>query len=487
MKIKILSTLTAVVLASSVMTSGIFAVEAETETPDVLILGDSISTGYGLDEGTQSYGEIVADYIDANYSNLSVNGSTSADLLSLLTEDETVIDAVTEAEIICISIGGNDMLGTLITALSQYMEESDTWLDAKDKILADQTAVSALSAKLSQDLTTAVSNIVLISQAIDTLNIDAEVIFQTVYNPFEIYTVSGNALADLHSFSNIYLGALNTGIKSLYSVTIVDTYSNFEGYGWLFTNINSQDIHPNKLGHMEIASQFISVLEDVSYESVFGSMLNTLSAEELALIPSDLLEELIPVETTVTTDETSEVSTDETSEVTTDETSEVTTDETIAVSETTYPTDTTPEDYVALYGDVDLDGEVRILDIIVFNKYIVGAVSLDASQRENADCLHDGILNMADNLMIASFLCKKIDVLGPDSQPVETDVTETTLEETETTIEDVTTIEVTETTVEDVTTIEVTETTVEDVTTGEETETLITIETSYIIDVIEIH
>ena len=67
MKIKILSTLTAVVLASSMMTSGIFAVEAETETPDVLILGDSISTGYGLDEGTQSYGEIVADYIDANY------------------------------------------------------------------------------------------------------------------------------------------------------------------------------------------------------------------------------------------------------------------------------------------------------------------------------------------------------------------------------------------------------------------------------------
>ncbi|HHX56797.1 MAG TPA: hypothetical protein GX710_02120, partial [Clostridiales bacterium] len=457
MKIKILSTLTAVVLASSMMTSGIFAVEAETETPDVLILGDSISTGYGLDEGTQSYGEIVADYIDANYSNLSVNGDTSADLLSLLTEDETVIDAVTEAEIICISIGGNDMLGTLMTALSQYMEEGDTWLDAKDKILADQTAVAALNANLSQDLTTAVSNIVLISQAIDTLNIDAEVIFQTVYNPFEIYTVSGNALADLHSFTNIYLGALNTGIKSLYSATIVDTYSNFKGYGWLFTNITSQDIHPNKLGHMEIASQYISVLEDVSFESVFGSMLNTLSAEELALIPSDILDELIPVETTVTTDvtsdvtsdiatdetsdvatdETSDVATDETSDVATDETSDVTTDVTTTVSETTYPTDTTPEDFVALYGDVDLDGEVRILDIVVFNKHIVGTVALDASQRENADCLHDGFLNMSDNLMIASFLCKKIDVLGPDAQPVETDVTETTIEDvTETTIED---------------------------------------------------
>ena len=50
--------------------------------------------------GTPSYGEIVAEQLGANYTNLAVNGSTTSDLLKSLNEDETVIDTVTEAGVI---------------------------------------------------------------------------------------------------------------------------------------------------------------------------------------------------------------------------------------------------------------------------------------------------------------------------------------------------------------------------------------------------
>jgi lysophospholipase L1-like esterase len=499
MKSKVLSILTAITLASTLMISSVFAEKETTEIPDVLILGDSISTGYGLAEGTPSYGEIVAEQLGANYTNLAVNGSTTSDLLKSLNEDETVIDAVTEAEVICISTGGNDMLGVFLTEISQYKEEGDTLLDAVDKLLANQVAVYSLILKLNQSITPAVNNITTICQTIDTLNSDAVVVFQTIYNPFEISSGDTNELAALYEFANGYINTINTGIKNIPDITVIDTYENFKGYGWLYTNITLQDIHPNKFGHMEIASRITSVLKDVSFESIFASMLTTLSPDELSLIPSEILAGLIPDETSDITEETDETSnvtedttyeTDETSDVTedttdeTDETSNVTedtTDETDETSDVTEDTtdetdetsvssdeitseeDTTPEDFVPVYGDIDLDGEIRIADIIVLNKYLVGLINLNASQRENADCSYDGNIDMADNMMIAAYLCDKIDVLGPDYNPIETDITEITLEETETKSED-------ETTITDETTIDETVITFEDEASVETTE-----------------
>lgn len=457
MKSKVLSILTAITLASTLMISSVFAEKETTEIPDVLILGDSISTGYGLAEGTPSYGEIVAEQLGANYTNLAVNGSTTSDLLKSLNEDETVIDAVTEAEVICISTGGNDMLGVFLTEISQYKEEGDTLLDAVDKLLANQVAVYSLILKLNQSITPAVNNITTICQTIDTLNSDAVVVFQTIYNPFEISSGDTNELAALYEFANGYINTINTGIKNIPDITVIDTYENFKGYGWLYTNITLQDIHPNKFGHMEIASRITSVLKDVSFESIFASMLTTLSPDELSLIPSEILAGLISDETSDITEET-----DETSDVTEDTTDE--TDETsVSSDEITSEEDTTPEDFVPVYGDIDLDGEIRIADIIVLNKYLVGLIKLNASQRENADCSYDGNIDMADNMMIAAYLCDKIDVLGPDYNPIETDITEITLEETETKSED-------ETTITDETTIDETVITFEDEASVETTE-----------------
>ncbi len=123
----------------------------------------------------------------------------------------------------------------------------------------------------------------------------------------------------------------------------------------------------------------------------------------------------VTVTVTEVTTETTTVTTVTT--VTTPETTTVTTVTTPVTTVTT--TETTPKDDIdwdkVLYGDVDVDGEVRLNDVIQFNKHFVGAVVLSPTARENANCVYDEILNMADNMQIANYLVFKITQadLGP--------------------------------------------------------------------------
>lgn len=98
----------------------------------------------------------------------------------------------------------------------------------------------------------------------------------------------------------------------------------------------------------------------------------------------------------------------------TSETSETPdTSETPETSETPDTSETLPPGFKPLYGDVNLDGEVRVTDIIEFNKYLIGLIDLNAMQKVNADTSPDGVLNVTDNMQIAGYLCGKISTLGP--------------------------------------------------------------------------
>ncbi len=136
------------------------------------------------------------------------------------------------------------------------------------------------------------------------------------------------------------------------------------------------------------------------------------------------------IEEISSSDETSSVSITETSETTvtestpfesTDSSDVVTTVSTdittteVSTTEETEVTETTPVGFVPFYGDVDLDGEISLADIIQLNKFFVGAVEFNASQKENADCYYDGEIKMSDNLTIARYLCRQIEItdLGP--------------------------------------------------------------------------
>lgn len=76
-------------------------------------------------------------------------------------------------------------------------------------------------------------------------------------------------------------------------------------------------------------------------------------------------------------------------------------------------------------GDIDGDGLVRINDVIWFNKYLIGLLSLSSRCVLSADIDNNGVIDMGDNLLIAQYLCGKITDLNyrlslEESTPEET-------------------------------------------------------------------
>lgn len=87
-----------------------FCVFSNAGEKTMVVLGDSISQGSGIYNHEEAcYGRIVADTIGYSCSNFGVNGLRSWDLIEML-EDDNVREKVAEADIICLSIGGNDFL-----------------------------------------------------------------------------------------------------------------------------------------------------------------------------------------------------------------------------------------------------------------------------------------------------------------------------------------------------------------------------------------
>ena len=88
-----------------------FTLAAHAQEPlNYLLLGDSIAQGYGVyNRDKACYGKIVADTNGYSYANYAVNGYRSCDLISQLGNPE-VNAAVENADIISLSIGGNDFL-----------------------------------------------------------------------------------------------------------------------------------------------------------------------------------------------------------------------------------------------------------------------------------------------------------------------------------------------------------------------------------------
>src|SRR5699024_2975512 len=84
--------------------------------------GDSITSGYGLSDDDPGFTELVAESGGYALTNLAEDGATSADLLETLSEEETAA-AVAEADLITVTIGGNDLMGALYGYLAEVYNE----------------------------------------------------------------------------------------------------------------------------------------------------------------------------------------------------------------------------------------------------------------------------------------------------------------------------------------------------------------------------
>lgn len=218
------------------------------KTPSHLVLlGDSIASGYGLPAGEKNYGEKLAAAFHligkSEYVNLAVPGMTSSDLKTLLsvTKPTELISAVQSADTILISIGGNDVLKPFSSKVQNSLDlSSGTSNEQIQTTLEYKSTVNQFS-----------TNLTCIASEIHKVNSRTQLYVQTIYNPFS----SVDKYQALSVVVESILGDLNQAIvleAASSHYRIVDVHAAFAEKAQLLTNITSGDIHPNIAGHTEI-------------------------------------------------------------------------------------------------------------------------------------------------------------------------------------------------------------------------------------------
>lgn len=232
--------LTAIVLSLVMLLSSLGVVAfAQDEKPFYLVLGDSIAYGSGLSNSKAAcYGKIVADTNGYEYVNHSVPGHTTTNLINRLS-NETVIADLEKADIISISIGGNDFLmNNLIGLMFDSIVKNDhTQYDA----IADNVYV----------------NLCKIFDIINEHNEDAVILMQTLYNPQSGYLRAPyQEGADRINAAIARYNEENPG-----EIVIVDVGT---ALGDDLANFASDEIHPSTKGNEIIAKEVLAKLYDLN-------------------------------------------------------------------------------------------------------------------------------------------------------------------------------------------------------------------------------
>lgn len=243
----------AAIILSIVMIFGMFGIcgYAENEKPFYLVLGDSIAYGSGISNSKEAcYGKIVADTNSYDYANHSVPGHTTTNLINRL-KDETVIADLEKADIISISIGGNDFLmSDLIGLMFDAMVKED--YSEFDRIADGFYA-----------------NFCEIIDIINSHNSDAVILMQTLYNPQSGYLRAPYQQgADRINAAIERYNAENPG-----EIVIVDVAS---ALGDDIVNYADDEIHPSAQGNEIIANVILDKLEELE----FGSNTSPVIAEK---------------------------------------------------------------------------------------------------------------------------------------------------------------------------------------------------------------
>lgn len=235
---KILSVILSLTLLLGCFGLSVFAQE-QAQAPVYVVLGDSIAYGSGLRNPVDAvYGKIVADTNGYTYINRSVPGHTTTNLINRLA-DASVAEDVKKADIISVSIGGNDFLMNNLVGLM---------FDAIVK--KDYSDFDAIGENFY-------ANFSRIVDIINELNPDAVILMQTLYNPQSghLRTPYQGGADRINAAIERY-DAENPGEIVIVDVAtaLSDTMDNFADDG----------IHPSALGNEKIAVATLEVLQELS-------------------------------------------------------------------------------------------------------------------------------------------------------------------------------------------------------------------------------
>ncbi len=263
--------LLAVILSLVMLVSGFSVISfADEEKPlDYVVLGDSIAFGAGMINTVDAcYGKIVAETNGYTYANHSIPGITSGVLLTMLTSGEKVRASVADADIINISIGGNNFLTNNMIGLA---------FDCLAK--KDMTKFDEIAEVYYEELSA-------IMDRINELNPDAVVLLQTIYNPQtgaagEVYLEGGTRLNDMmRRYDKEHPG----------EIVIVEVAEALNGTP---ENFADDKIHPSKKGNEVIAQVILDLLFDMGLGTATEPVISTKGLDFLMPISYAILINLV--------------------------------------------------------------------------------------------------------------------------------------------------------------------------------------------------
>lgn len=278
----------------SVASAFIINVSAE-EIEHITILGDSISSGYGLSENDKNYGVWLGEYYNAEVNNFAAEGETTQQLMDILESDREIFDSLEKSDLICVSIGGNDILDIFYDDLVGIAEGFSVSQGGEFSISPEaiEKLIISFSSSLGPASAQAGENIGKISDKITEINPEAKIIFQTVYNPFETDEQSMKPVyTPLYTFTSIYLSAINNAVRNNDKIGFADIQNKFKGCCPKFTNISQMDIHPNRIGHLLIAEEVVQQLKIPGENNIFSQALTDMIPEISDVIPENLQNEI---------------------------------------------------------------------------------------------------------------------------------------------------------------------------------------------------
>lgn len=271
--------------------------QTNNKIPVYTALGDSISYGYSADPG-KGYVDLLYNYLKVQkrydglkLNNLSVLGATSGDLLKSIKTDQNFQDSIKSSTIITISIGGNNLLQPLISAVAikfginpvnnpNYRAEllqalnSASKSDKSNKINEIIADIHDPSSNLYNSLVSGVlslnADIPNIITEIKKLNSTAEIYFSTLYtpaNPTDSYYGSFDSIIQIIN-SSINNSAVSNGTTNYQIVDVYTSFKNHTGNPLVNFNFNFDqgfpNPHPTTEGHKVIFDTFSTSVNSIS-------------------------------------------------------------------------------------------------------------------------------------------------------------------------------------------------------------------------------
>lgn len=230
-----------------------------------VVLGDSIAYGSGLLNAKEAcYGKMVADTCGFNYANHAVPGATTSEFLDEL-KDRTIRVDLAKADIVSISIGGNDFLNEL----SNLMYDSIVRKNYEDFDIIGNGIYTNIKKAIGIIL---------------GLSPDAVILLQTLYNPMTGYLKESYQQAADRVNAAVYRLAK----EYPKNVAVVDVDTLLTGDK---ENFADDTLHPTAKGNKKIADEVLSVLRKLGFTKKTKIATNTIGIDvHLGSVVSEPLE-----------------------------------------------------------------------------------------------------------------------------------------------------------------------------------------------------